>query len=47
MGKLKILVTGKHGQLGYALQELSENKPDISWKFTDRLELDITDVIKI
>ena len=47
MGKLKILVTGKHGQLGNALQELTENQSDISWKFTDRSELDITDSIKI
>ncbi len=47
MGKLKILVTGKQGQLGNALHELSENQTEISWKFTDRAELDITDSIKI
>ena len=47
MGKLKILVTGKQGQLGYALQELSENQIEFTWKFTDRSELDITDSIKI
>ena len=47
MGKLKILVTGKDGQLGYALQELSENQFEFTWKFTDRSELDITDSIKI
>ena len=46
MGKLKILVTGKDGQLGYALQELSENQFEFTWKFTDRSELDITDSIK-
>ena len=46
MGKLKILVTGKDGQLGYALQELSENQFEFTWKFTDRSELDITDLIK-
>ena len=45
MGKLKILVTGKDGQLGYALQELSENQFEFTWKFTDRSELDITDSI--
>ena len=45
MGKLKILVTGKDGQLGYALQELSENQIEFTWKFTDRSELDITDSI--
>ena len=45
MGKLKILVTGKHGQLGYALQELSENQFEFTWKFTDRSELDITNSI--
>jgi len=44
--KLKILVTGKEGQLGYALQELSENQFEFTWKFTDRSELDITDSIK-
>ena len=34
MGKLKILVTGKNGQLGNTLQELSEDQSDISrhWK---------------
>ena len=47
MGKLKILVTGKQGQLGYALQELSKNQFEFSWKFTDRSELDITDSMKI
>ena len=47
MGGLKILVTGKDGQLGYALQELSENQFEFTWKFTDRSELDITDLIKI
>ena len=47
MGKLKILVTGKQGQLGNALQELSENQSEFTWKFTDRSELDITDSIKI
>ena len=47
MGKLKILVTGKQGQLGNALQELSENQFEFTWKFTDRSELDITDSIKI
>ena len=46
MGKLKILVTGKDGQLGYALQELSENQFEFTWKFTDRSELDITDSIR-
>jgi len=46
VGKLKILVTGKDGQLGYALQELSENQFEFTWKFTDRSELDITDLIK-
>mgnify|MGYP001302144721 FL=1 len=46
MGKLKILVTGKDGQLGYALQELSGNQFEFTWKFTDRSELDITDSIK-
>ena len=46
MGKLKILVTGKDGQLGYALQELSENQFEFTWKFTNRSELDITDLIK-
>ena len=46
MGKLKILVTGKDGQLGYALQELSENQFEFTWKFTDRSELDITNLIK-
>ena len=45
MGKLKILVTGKDGQLGYALQELSENQIEFTWKFTDRSELNITDSI--
>ena len=45
MGKLKILVTGKDGQLGYALQELSENQFEFIWKFTDRSELDITNSI--
>ena len=45
MGKLKILVTGKDGQLGYALQELSENQFEFKWKFTDRSELDITNSI--
>ena len=45
MGKLKILVTGKDGQLGYALQELSKNQFEFSWKFTDRSELDITNSI--
>jgi len=45
VGKLKILVTGKDGQLGYALQELSENQFEFTWKFTDRSELDITDSI--
>ena len=45
MGKLKILVTGKDGQLGYALQKLSENQIEFTWKFTDRSELDITDSI--
>ena len=47
MGKLKILVTGKDGQLGYALQELSKNQFEFSWKFTNRSELDITDSMKI
>ena len=47
MGKLKILVTGKDGQLGYALQELSENQFEFTWKFTDRSELDITNSINI
>ena len=46
MGKLKILVTGKDGQLGYALQKLSENQFEFTWKFTDRSELDITNSIK-
>ena len=46
MGKLKILVTGKDGQHGYALQELSKNQFEFTWKFTDRSELDITDLIK-
>jgi len=45
VGKLKILVTGKQGQLGYALQELSENQFEFTWKFTDRSELDITNSI--
>jgi len=45
VGKLKILVTGKDGQLGYALQELSKNQFEFSWKFTDRSELDITNSI--
>ena len=44
---MKILVTGKQGQLGHALQELSENQTEITWKFTDRSELDITDSINI
>jgi len=30
VGKLKILVTGKDGQLGYALQELSKNQFEFS-----------------
>ncbi len=47
MGKLRILVTGKQGQLGNALKELSENQSEFIWKFTDRSVLDITDVIKI
>ena len=47
MGKLKILVTGKQGQLGNTLKELSEYQSEFTWKFTDRLELDITDVFKI
>ena len=46
MGKLKIVVTGKDGQLDYALQDLSENQFEFTWKFTDRSELDITDLIK-
>ena len=46
MGKLKILVTGKDGQLGYALQEFSGNQFKFIWKFTGRSELDITDSIK-
>ncbi len=47
MGELKILVTGKDGQLGYALQKLSENQFEFTWKFTDRSELDITNSIRI
>ena len=47
MGKLRILVTGKQGQLGNALKELSEKQSEFTWKFTDRSELDITDVIKV
>ena len=41
------MVTGKDGQLGYALQELSKNQFEFLWKFTDRSELDITDSMKI
>ena len=45
MGILKVLVTGNNGQLGNALQELSENQFEFTWMFTDRSELDITDSI--
>jgi len=44
---MKILVTGKQGQLGYAFKELSENHSELTWKFTDRSELDITDSTNI
>ncbi|KOS06356.1 dTDP-4-dehydrorhamnose reductase [Flavobacterium akiainvivens] len=39
---MKILVTGKNGQLGQALQALAEKQSKIEFVFTDSKELDIT-----
>ena len=40
---MKILVTGSKGQLGQALQEVSESYENYQFLFTDKEELDITD----
>jgi len=39
---MKILVTGSNGQLGSELKELSENKKEFQFLFTDRTQLDIS-----
>jgi len=39
---MKILVTGKFGQLGYAIHNLKGTYPNFIWKFTDHSELDVT-----
>ena len=40
----KILVTGAHGQLGSELKQLSNIDNKYQWIFTDREELDLTDL---
>jgi dTDP-4-dehydrorhamnose reductase len=46
MGK-KILVTGAHGQLGSELKDLAKNYPDFEWIYTDREELDLSNLITL
>ena len=40
---MRILVTGSEGQLGHAMKALSPEHSIWTWKFTDLLDLDITD----
>ena len=40
----KILITGAKGQLGSELQVLSKDYPQFEWTFTDREELDLSDL---
>ncbi|SIO15876.1 dTDP-4-dehydrorhamnose reductase [Chitinophaga niabensis] len=42
-----ILVTGAKGQLGNALQSIAAQYPDLSFLYTDREELDITDAAAV
>ncbi len=44
-GKLRILVTGKTGQLARSLQGLCETAPDLELQFAGRQELDIADPV--
>jgi dTDP-4-dehydrorhamnose reductase len=43
----KILVTGAKGQLGSELQVLASNYPQFEWVFTDRGELDLSDLVHL
>ena len=43
----KILVTGAKGQLGSELQVLASNYPLFEWVFTDRRELDLSDLVHL
>lgn len=44
---MRILVTGKNGQLGWELQQLADQYPSHSFLFTDSKEGDITDINRI
>nr|WP_315164797.1 dTDP-4-dehydrorhamnose reductase [uncultured Flavobacterium sp.] len=45
--KEKILVTGSKGQLGSELAVLSKNYTQFEWFFTDRDELDLSDLVAL
>ena len=44
---LKVLITGKNGQLGSTFQELSFSVQDVEFIFKDSKELDITVLEKV
>ena len=41
---MKILVTGSNGQLGSELKKLSKSSTNFNWTFTDKEELDLSDI---
>lgn len=43
----RVLVTGADGQLGQCLQKISEDFPDVQFKFYNSKSLDITDTQKV
>lgn len=44
---IRILVTGSNGQLGWTIQQMAKDYPDISFVFKDSTELDITDKTQV
>ena len=43
----KVLVTGASGQLGLAIRAVELDYPELSFTFTGKKELDVTDSIRV
>lgn len=44
---MRILITGKHGQLGNSLKDLSSSMPEDDFIFTDKEDIDLTDLEQV